>query len=74
MTELIEDIEDAIPDERKNLSFGGPDQDVIDVMDEMEKEQHHRGEHMDDELATCPFCPDPENEKVSPQVTGDTDA
>lgn len=33
----IEEIEETIPDERKNLSFGGPDQDIIDVMDEMEE-------------------------------------
>jgi len=29
----IEEIEDAIPEERKNLSFGGPDEDILDVMD-----------------------------------------
>jgi len=70
MTDPIKEIEDAIPDERKNLSFGDPDQDIIDVMDEAEKEQHHRGEHMDDELETCPFCPDPEGEKVRPHSDG----
>jgi hypothetical protein len=37
-TPTIEEIEDAIPEERKNMSFGGPDQDIIDVMDEMEEE------------------------------------
>jgi hypothetical protein len=35
----IEEIEEAIPEERKNLSFGGPDQDILDVMDEMEERQ-----------------------------------
>ena len=33
----IEDIEDAILDERKNLSFGGLDEDIIDVMDRMDE-------------------------------------
>ena len=54
----IEEIESAIPDERKELSFGGPDEGIIDVMERHEKEQHHRGEHMDDALETFPLCPD----------------
>jgi predicted RecB family nuclease len=65
MTEpTIEDLEDAIPDERKNLSFGDKDESVIDVMEETEKEQHHRGNHIGDECNTCPWCPDPEYEHV----------
>jgi hypothetical protein len=35
----IEEIEDAIPEERKNLSFGGPDEDILDVMDRWEDEE-----------------------------------
>jgi len=35
----IEEIEDAIPEERKNLSFGGPDEDIPDVMDRWEDEE-----------------------------------
>jgi len=34
----IEEMEEAIPDERKNLSFGGPDEDILDVMDRWEEE------------------------------------
>jgi hypothetical protein len=35
----IEEIEDAIPEVRKNLSFGGPDEDILDVMDRWEDEE-----------------------------------
>jgi len=35
----IGEIEDAIPEERKNLSFGGPDEDILDVMDRWEDEE-----------------------------------
>jgi hypothetical protein len=34
----IEEIEEAIPEERKNMSFGGPDEDILDVMDRMDSE------------------------------------
>jgi len=37
----IEEIEDAILEERKNLSFGGPDQDILDVMDEIEERRQN---------------------------------
>jgi len=33
----LEEIEAAIPDEKKNLSFGGPDEDILDVMDRMDE-------------------------------------
>jgi len=35
----IKEIEEAIPDERKNLSFGGPDEDILDVMDRWEDKE-----------------------------------
>lgn len=66
----MEEIEDAIPEDRKKLSFGGPDEGIIDVMDRMEEEAHWKGRHMDEELETCPACPDPDNERVSPDITG----
>jgi len=69
----MEEIEAQIPDERKNMSFGDEGETIIDVMDEHEKEQHHRGKHMEDELSSCPFCPDPENKHVAVEITGDTE-
>lgn len=70
-TLTLEEIEESIPEERKNLSFGGgADEGIIDVMEQTEKDAHHRGQHMDEEHPTCPFCPDPENEHVSVQITG----
>jgi len=57
----LEEIEESMPEERKNLSFGGPDEGIIDVMERAEKDAHHRGQHMDEEHPTCPFCSDPEN-------------
>lgn len=41
----IEEIEEAIPDERKNMSFGGPDEDIIDVMIQAEQDRHERQGH-----------------------------
>jgi hypothetical protein len=67
----LEEIEDAIPEERKNLSFGGPDEGLIDVMEKHEKKQHDRGKHIDNKLESCPLCPDPENKHVSPTLVGD---
>jgi len=43
----IEEIEDAIPEERKNLSFGGPDEDILDVMDRWDDQTDNAGD--DDE-------------------------
>jgi hypothetical protein len=34
----IEELEAAIPEERKNMSFGGPDEDILDVMDRMDED------------------------------------
>ena len=53
----IQEIEDAIPDERKNLSFGDEDEGLIDVMEQSEREAHERGAH-DDDHPTCPICND----------------
>jgi len=69
----FEEIEDAIPDDRMHMSFGDEGEDIIDVMDDIEKEQHHRGKHMDEDLETCPYCPDPENKHVAIEITGDTE-
>lgn len=52
----IQEIEDAIPDERKNMSFGGEGEDVIDVMERSEKRSHHQGYHDEYEHPTCPLC------------------
>jgi len=68
----MEEIEAEIPDDRKNLSFGGEGESVLDVMDRKDKEAHHRGQHMNEENECCPWCPDPDNERVSPTVTGDS--
>jgi hypothetical protein len=54
--EIIEEIEDVIPDERKNLSFGGPDEGIIDVLEDADKRAHERGAHEGDERADCPLC------------------
>jgi hypothetical protein len=51
----IKEIEDAIPQERKNLSFGGPGEDIIDVMEQSEIDAHERGAH-DGDHPTCPLC------------------
>lgn len=44
----IAEIEEAIPDERKNLSFGGPDEDILDVMDRMEEKREAYRDDDDD--------------------------
>jgi len=54
--DLIEQIEAEIPDERKNLSFGGSDETIIDVMDQADRDAHKRGLHNDDPRADCPLC------------------
>jgi len=69
----IKEIEETIPDDRKKLSFGGGNEGILDVMDRMDKEDHHNGRHMNDEKECCPFCPDPENENVAVRITGDVD-
>jgi len=51
----IEELEDAIPDEKKNLSFGNEDEGLIDVMEQSEREAHKRGAH-DGTHPTCPLC------------------
>ena len=51
----IKEIEDAIPEEMKNLSFGGEDEGLIDVMDRSERKAHERGSH-DGNHPTCPVC------------------
>ena len=66
----IEEIEEQIPEDRKHMSFGGEGETIIDVMDDIEKEQHHHGKHMDEPLGSCPYCPDPENKRVSVQIVG----
>jgi len=53
----IEELEDAIPDERKNLSFGDEDEGLIDVMEQSEIDAHERGAH-DGDHPTCPLCND----------------
>lgn len=52
----LQEIEESIPDERKNLSFGGPEQGLMDVMDEHEVDMHERGHHDEEALETCPRC------------------
>lgn len=52
----IQEIEDAIPDKRKNMSFGGEGEDVIDVMEQSEKRSHRQGYHDEYEHPTCPLC------------------
>jgi hypothetical protein len=64
----IEEIEDQIPEERKKMSFGGDGEDIIDVMDQSEKDAHHRGRHVDEKHPTCPLCPDTSNEHVAREV------
>lgn len=61
----IEEIEDQIPEERKKMSFGGEDESIIDVMEQSEKDAHHRGRHLNEEHPTCPLCPDKSNKHVS---------
>jgi len=56
-TDLIAEIETAIPDAKKNLSFGGEGEGLIEVMERSEREAHHRGAH-DGEHPTCPVCND----------------
>ena len=51
----IEEVEAQIPDDRKNLSFGGEGEDIIDVMEQSEVDAHERGAH-DAEHPTCPKC------------------
>jgi len=53
----IEELEDAIRDERKNLSFGGEEEGLIDVMEQSEIDAHERGAH-DGDHPTCPLCND----------------
>jgi hypothetical protein len=53
--ELIAEIEEAIPDERKNLSFGDEGESIVDVMEQSERKMHRRGGH-DGEHPTCPLC------------------
>lgn len=53
---LIEQIEDAIPEDRKKMSFGGDGEDVIDVMENCERDMHKAGRHPDNEHPTCPLC------------------
>lgn len=52
----LQEIEDSIPDDRKNLSFGGLDEGLMDVMDQHEVEMHERGHHDDEALESCPQC------------------
>jgi hypothetical protein len=52
----IEEIEETIPDERKNLSFGDADESLIDVLEEADKEAHERGQHEDGMYRECPLC------------------
>lgn len=54
--DLIEQIESEIPDERKNLSFGGEGESIIDVMDRADEDAHKRGLHEDEPRADCPLC------------------
>ena len=51
----LEEIEDAIPDERKNLSFGDEGEGLIDVMERSERKAHEYGSH-DGTHPTCPLC------------------
>ena len=51
----IEELEDTIPDEKKNLSFGDEDEGLIDVMEQSERKAHKRGTH-DGTHPTCPLC------------------
>jgi hypothetical protein len=51
----IEEIEEAIPDEQKNMSFGGPDEDIIDVMIQAERKTHEYQDH-DGSFEDCPEC------------------
>ena len=53
----IEEIEDAIPEERKNPSFGDEGEGIIDVMERWEIDDHERGAH-DGDHPTCPKCND----------------
>jgi hypothetical protein len=53
---IIEDIEEAIPEERKNLSFGGPDEGLVDVLEDADEQAHKRGAHEGDKRADCPLC------------------
>jgi len=61
--ELIDQIEDAIPEERKNLSFGGEGESVIDVMANCERDLHKAGQHPDNEHQTCPLCREARGER-----------
>jgi len=51
----IAEIEEAIPEERKNLSFGGSDEGLIDVMEREDKKAHKRGLH-EEPREECPLC------------------
>jgi hypothetical protein len=53
----IEELEAQIPEDRKNLSFGGEGEDIIDVMEQSERDAHERGAH-DGDHPTCPVCND----------------
>jgi len=55
----IEEIEAAIPDDRKHMSFGGPDEDILDVMDRMDKraEELRDGESRDGNDGVRPVPP-----------------
>lgn len=52
----IDEIEDAIPDERKNMSFGDADESLIDVLEKADKEAHERGQHDGEMYHDCPLC------------------
>ena len=51
----MDELEASIPEERKNLSFGGEGESIIDVMEQHETDMHERGNH-DGDHPTCPVC------------------
>lgn len=56
-TELDELAEEMLGRElNKNLSFGGEDEGLIDVLDRADKDSHRRGYHDDEPAAGCPLC------------------
>jgi hypothetical protein len=51
----IEKIESAIPEERKNMSFGGEGEGLIDVIERCERKRHERQGH-DGTASDCAKC------------------
>jgi|APHM01.1.fsa_nt_gi hypothetical protein len=52
----INEIEQAIPDERKSMSFGDSDELLGDVLDQADRDAHERGQHDGENHADCPLC------------------